>query len=302
MKLIKNLQTTNFIPRISTQSNRLNTSQANVVLQNQELIPKTKWIKDQFNRVYKRNGFNQKPCGIRLKDAVGIMASASRLIAKKQSDDVVTNMMKRKQKIANDSAFFVDFFKEVSRYIPVLEGVIEFDIYQTDDEYRSVVELISNSWDAGSENVNCEVSEGFLSVMDYGEGISQEILTEKFILPKMSGKPDVNEQIGRFGIGFYTALRHLKKEGDSVLVQTKCEDGFSAELLFYLHQGEIYFSSNKLKPESILHKKLGVKNSGTYIEIRSNHIIPFQIKKRVSKYLRYNHSKKRVHINIFLGS
>ncbi len=100
-------------------------------------------------------------------------------------------------------------------------GALIDDIYrQNPDSRRSIVELISNSMDAGANRVLVDVSDGYYEITDNGNGMTADILFNKLLIPKSSSKLVIADSIGRFGVGFYTALSHLKDETASVVIQT----------------------------------------------------------------------------------
>lgn len=96
---------------------------------------------------------------------------------------------------------------------------------QSAEKYRSVIELVSNAIDssvmANNSNLNIAVelnSQGY-TVIDNGIGMNPQVILEKLLIPTVSGKTG-DGTIGRFGIGFYTALSHLKTDQDFVRVIT----------------------------------------------------------------------------------
>ncbi|MFZ4084981.1 MAG: ATP-binding protein [Vampirovibrionia bacterium] len=96
---------------------------------------------------------------------------------------------------------------------------------QSPEKYRSIVELVSNAVDASitaeNSNLNIKVNlepNGY-TVIDNGIGMSPEIILSKLLIPTISGKSG-DTTIGRFGVGFYTALSHLQTNEDLVRVTT----------------------------------------------------------------------------------
>ncbi len=129
----------------------------------------------------------------------------------------------------------------LSQGFAVNRARISDDIYQTDDPHRSIVEQICNSFDAKAQCVHVTLEDGETLVEDDGCGMSPLEVLINLLIPKLSGKPDPTRQIGRFGVGFYTTLRHLQQEGDRAFVAT-CQGGA------YITWGEgfcqIYLSFN----------------------------------------------------------
>lgn len=144
------------------------------------------------------------------------------------------------------------------------------------------------------------VDDGFFAVLDTGSGMDERCITDKLILPKISGKPDLAQQIGRFGIGFYTALRHLEHDFDTVTVQTRprgSRHGF--EILFYRNHGEIFFHTRSLPDTAELNDRLRAlgRDSGTLVEVRSASVRADALRQRLRKYLRYLHSGRDLIVN-----
>ncbi len=112
---------------------------------------------------------------------------------------------------------------------------------QSPEKNRSVVELVSNAIDFSEADgqVEVEITEGGYVVTDHGQGMSQQQLIEQLCIPFLSGyRENTNSPIGKFGMGFFTVLRHLEKEGDVVIVQTgQGETGSFLE--FTIQNGEI---------------------------------------------------------------
>ncbi len=136
-----------------------------------------------------------------------------------QYDEIVTNGF--------ESDMIYDLL--MNRY-HVAAAHLENDIgHQNPNPYRSITEITSNAVDAmrGMEgDVNIAIENGRYAVSDSGVGMSADEVFEKLLIPQLSGKSGVNT-IGRFGIGFYTALAHLKDHNSRVIVETK-RDGHQA--------------------------------------------------------------------------
>lgn len=122
-----------------------------------------------------------------------------------------------------------------------LSGALIDDIYrQNPDSRRSLVELVSNSMDAEANTILVDISNGSYQVTDNGCGMTAAILFNKLFVPKSSSKLVIADSIGRFGVGFYTSLAHLKDESDSVVIMThspKERDGY--QISFRYREGRI---------------------------------------------------------------
>lgn len=140
-------------------------------------------------------------------------------------------------------------FKKILRNLArVYHGELGYslyeDIFQSPNPIRSVPETVSNGFDSyegQAGRVDVIARDGEYAVSDSGKGMSLAVLMENFIVPKLSGKqvsasvaePQNGEKdtIGRFGVGFYTTLRHLFDEagdlleGAEVRAQTKALSG-----------------------------------------------------------------------------
>ena len=94
--------------------------------------------------------------------------------------------------------------------------------------------MVSNAIDSYDDDqekkVDVKLNKHGYTVTDHGSGMNPKILTEKFPIPSISGKDGVSD-IGRFGVGFYTALAHLKTTNDFVRVTTN--DGNKTRVLTY---------------------------------------------------------------------
>ncbi|MFM7458357.1 MAG: ATP-binding protein [bacterium] len=100
---------------------------------------------------------------------------------------------------------------------------------------------MSNAVDASitaeNSNLNIKVNlkpNGY-TVIDDGIGMSSEIILSKLLIPTVSGKSG-DTTIGRFGVGFYTALSHLETNKDFVKVTTNA--GEQAYLITFQKRAE----------------------------------------------------------------
>lgn len=124
---------------------------------------------------------------------------------------------------------------------------LEHDINsQSAEVNRSLIELASNAIDgnnqAGGEKNVVQIttrSDGY-EIRDHGPGMNPYVILEKLMIPKVSGKTG-KKTIGRFGVGFYTVLSHLKTKNDEVRVETS--DGVAGHVItFKIHEraGDIF--------------------------------------------------------------
>ncbi len=112
---------------------------------------------------------------------------------------------------------------------------------QTANIHDAVRELISNGIDATSsmENpkVDIEQTKTGIKISDNGCGMSPEVIFKHLLIPAISSKTG-KQQIGRFGVGFFTALKYLKTAEDSVKVLTN--DGSSSHILVFQRRPEFH--------------------------------------------------------------
>jgi len=129
------------------------------------------------------------------------------------------------------------------RRFNVASAQLEHDIgHQNPNPNRSITELTSNAVDAMNGrhrgDVNVLIEDGWYIVEDSGSGMSAEDVFEKLLIPQISGKSG-EVTIGRFGIGFYTALVHLRNQNSRVIVETKREGQPGIRLEFMRLNGEL---------------------------------------------------------------
>ncbi len=106
-----------------------------------------------------------------------------------------------------------------------IRSILEDLIHQFSDPLAFYRELVQNSIDAGSGEVEISVEyeerepEGraVIRVRDFGEGMTQEIIESRLTRLFSSGKDDDLTKIGRFGIGFVSVFA---VEPDHVVVDT----------------------------------------------------------------------------------
>ncbi|MFA5812234.1 MAG: ATP-binding protein [bacterium] len=151
------------------------------------------------------------------------------------------------------------------RRFDVKPAQLEHEIgHQNSNPNRSITELVSNSVDAsraGAAPVEVMIEDGRYVVEDFGKGMSAPDVFEKLLIPNLSGK-DGEKTIGRFGIGFFTALAHLHDENSRVVVDTKVNGEAGVRLEFLRLNGEL---GVRVGPSDR-------KESGTRIEVRDAQI------------------------------
>lgn len=161
-----------------------------------------------------------------------------------QINDAIYDLQYREQK---RSAVIQNLVGEARRNWKPAD--LEHDIHaQSAEANRSVIELVCNAIDANTETeniVNLSINKNGYSVRDHGDGMNPYVILEKLMIPKVSGKTG-ESTIGRFGIGFYTALSHLKRDNDIVKVETR--DGQTGHIIeFKIHErtGDVFVHTER---------------------------------------------------------
>ncbi len=142
---------------------------------------------------------------------------------------------------------------------------LDQDIHtQSADINRSIIEIVSNAADSVPGkvmNVNIETSKTGYRATDSWDGMNPYIILEKLLIPKVSGKTG-EITTGRFGVGFYTVLSHLKKSSDFVKVTTRYKDKtYVIEFALHERTGDVF-----------MHTHIGqdTKKSGTIVEVSAS--------------------------------
>lgn len=159
---------------------------------------------------------------------------------------------------------------------------MEHDIHsQSTEVNRSLIELTCNAIDANTEGENrveVSINNSGYSVRDHGTGMNPYVILEKLMIPKVSGKTG-KETIGRFGVGFYTALSHLKKKNDVVRIET--HDGKIGHVIeFKVHErtGDVFVHTER---NDNLEK-------GTNITVKAESFDPQDAERLCRELLEYN--------------
>lgn len=184
---------------------------------------------------------------------------------------------------------------ELNRVTQVSPRNLKNDLKQSEDPNRSIVELVSNALDHSRKSENPDVditlADGFYEVLDRGSGMSPDKIIESLLLPKVSDKPDSAENIGGFGIGFYTVFAHLKKNGDQVVVDTKTAAGDAHRITFILKSGRIVMRILPLADSA----ELGTH--GTRIRVFSDTISYKALTEKIFEFHRHIPSARALRIN-----
>lgn len=134
-----------------------------------------------------------------------------------------------------------------------------------------ISEAVANAWDADAENVEIFVSDGFVSIVDDGHGMSVDDLNAKFLTVGyqrrkhgFAATPDGRSVLGRKGIGKLS----LFSIADTIEVHS-CNYGQRAGLILSLPgiQKSIAAAEKDYAPVAVDHDKITILH-GTKIEIR----------------------------------
>ncbi|MFA6037539.1 MAG: ATP-binding protein [Legionellales bacterium] len=168
----------------------------------------------------------------------------------------------------------------IEQYNTSLRGSLCDDIIrQNPDSKRSIIELISNSIDAKSNNIRVEITDGKYTIEDDGDGMDIEIIFRSLLVPKNSTKNKIEDSIGRFGLGFFTSLSHvLKDPNGSVTLETKSQNKAGYILKFKNINKNIFISIEESTKN----------NHGTTITVVDNNIEASLYESYAKQYMNCN--------------
>ncbi|MBV9575661.1 MAG: ATP-binding protein, partial [Gammaproteobacteria bacterium] len=167
-----------------------------------------------------------------------------------------------------------------------ISGAFKDDILKQNPETkRSIVEITSNALDSQASTVRVHINEGEYRVLDNGVGMTAYDIFNHLLISNISHKNGLSETIGRFGIGFYTSLIHLKNEKDSVTVKTRSkQDKLGYILNFRLYDSQIAINIRASKKISL----------GTEVIIQSNDIKKNKYEKYLKKHFPYTENQSLI--------
>ncbi len=135
-----------------------------------------------------------------------------------------------------------------------IRSILNDLVHQFSDPLSFYRELVQNSIDAGSGEVDirleydAEEGRAVITVADYGEGMTREIIEDKLTRLFSSGKDDDLTKIGRFGIGFVSVFAI---EPDHVVVDTGREGTYLRALFFEDRTYELYALEEPLEGTTV---------------------------------------------------
>ncbi|MFC2149752.1 hypothetical protein ACFLQ8_03525, partial [Candidatus Auribacterota bacterium] len=155
---------------------------------------------------------------------------------------------------------------------------------QFSEENRPIIELIANSIDAVNRgdfprDVRINLAEDGFTIKDKGSGMDINRILRSLLIPNISDKGTGVDSIGRFGVGFYSALNYLKNEGDTLIVDTSDgKDTYS--IVFTNTDGDI-----RVK---LIHKKTKTSKNGTTIKAKLKDFRQVNAEDMITKHVRFN--------------
>lgn len=165
---------------------------------------------------------------------------------------------------------------------------LDDDIYkQNPMRSRSITELVSNALDAKASCVKVSIQTGEYAVCDDGVGMTAVQIFRQLLPPKISGKEGSVDDIGRFGLGYYTALAHLDTDDDRVILQTRAANDSGYQLTFRKIDGKIHINMQGAPDFSTI---------GTHIYIQSKDIKEQEYSLQLAENLRF-HTRTPIFVN-----
>ncbi|MCJ7429470.1 MAG: ATP-binding protein, partial [Candidatus Nanohaloarchaeota archaeon QJJ-5] len=126
---------------------------------------------------------------------------------------------------------------------PYVEKMLDEEVQkQFGDPKRSLVDLALNSVDArpdDAENYTVRLynTPWSFTVADEGNGMGIETIVEQLLVP-FSSEKDPTEDIGRFGVGFYSSLEHVMANPEQSTVAVNTHDGEDSYRLAFSTDGQ----------------------------------------------------------------
>lgn len=177
-------------------------------------------------------------------------------------------------------------------------------IFQSPDPGRAVVELVSNGidWSEAGQQVDVLARDGVFEVADRGRGMDLLTIFERLLVPKLTAGTAAGARIGRFGIGFYTVLRHLVSaectnpadyrrylvKGALVEILTCAASGEAHRIQFAVDGGRILVAVRRTE---------GVQENGTRIRVSSPKVKAASVIGSVASKFRYGRGPVGVFVN-----
>jgi hypothetical protein len=172
------------------------------------------------------------------------------------------------------------------KYQTQIDGTLEDDIYkQNPNRNRSITEAISNAIDSQSHIITVNIKDGEYTVNDFGISITPKSLFRSLLLTKATSKED-GDNIGRFGLGFYTSLAHLDTINNFVNLDIKAQGYPAYHLEFRKILGKIRVF---ISPSS----RIAV---GTSLTVQADDIVQAEYEDAAKANIEY-HSKTPIYIN-----
>lgn len=169
--------------------------------------------------------------------------------------------------------------------IPYIERVLEEEVEkQFSDAKRPFIELVANAIDArpegydGTYEVSVRPWRSSFTVHDDGASMGLEDLLQTFMVPFNSEK-DAYEDIGRFGVGFFSNLNHCLDDGGEVIV--KANDGDQA------YTTRFWSESGDVEDLQVRIREGGRSSRGTTVKIKDIDVDMAEVSEYVEDYFEY---------------
>jgi len=195
-----------------------------------------------------------------------------------------------------------DMIKGKRRNSEYLEKILREEIVkQFPKPDRPLVEIVLNSIDAKPEKAKANTADYVVDVrlkkhrfscQDHGLSMSlDEIL--KFLIIPFSTQKNPLENIGRFGVGFFSALNYCLNEPNRASVMVKTNNGDESYILRFYATGravkDLRMRVKKISPKKKtgtyvqISKKINILNAAHYISEDIEHVPPYIARIRINK-------------------
>lgn len=177
---------------------------------------------------------------------------------------------------------------------PYLAKILREEIKkQFSEGTRPLVELVSNAIDArpldheGIYVVGINVGEDYFEVTDNGKGMDLRKILNTLIIPFSSDK-EILENIGNFGIGFFSSLQYCLKKYHNSKVNVTTNNGDKAYNIRLRSKGE------NVEDLIIGIKSIKPKTEGTTVRVSSITFQKSELERYLKKYLEFFDPRRAV--------
>jgi hypothetical protein len=185
--------------------------------------------------------------------------------------------------------------------IPYIEKILSEEVEkQFTEEYRPFIELVLNGIDArprdheGDYKVQVDIDSTRFSVEDSGKSMGLRDILQTFIIPFSTDK-DRLQDIGRFGVGFFSNLIYcLEKPNEGKLVVETNDGENPYQLTFWSESDSVEGLRTRVQRGT-------KKEQGTKVEINGYPIDSTDLREYIKGYMKY-FDPKRAQIRIGRGN